>query len=504
MSAIEISSGRLTGLCKDGVREYRGVPFAAAPTGENRFRAPQPVRPWGGDLAAEKYRPAAWQTPNPLMGTEQISDDCLYLNIWVPEGEGPFPVMVWIHGGAYTSGSPSQLLYNGRRLAASQRVIVVNAAYRLGAWGFGWLKEVAPTLETDSNLGLRDQVAALQWVQENIAAFGGDRHRVTVFGESAGGFSVATLMATPAAQSLFQRAIVQSGAADFVLAPDEAARVAEALVAALPGTGSVADRLRHVEPRDFVRAQNASMRLVVNRGLRSTTPQFGMVYMPVVDGDLLPQSPVDAIAAGCARDKAMMAGVCQDEWNLFQFAPPFNGGVGMDRFLAMDESEIRRRMKRQLPDHAEQAFVRYAEEVKVHPRRGLMDLVSALETDRTFRMPTLRLLDAHGEAGGQTWGFRFSHEIDAFGVPLGACHVTDVPLVFGLTDTPAGQLFTGGGPAAAALSQQVMDAWGRFARDGDADWQRWPEQRLARTFGPGPVLAPLVSAQTEQFWQPIL
>lgn len=504
MSAIEISSGRLTGLSKDGVSEYRGVPFAAPPTGENRFRAPQPLNPWSGELAAEKFRPAAWQTPNPLMGTEQINDDCLYLNIWVPDGEGPFPVMVWIHGGAYTSGSPSQLLYNGRRLAASQRVIVVNAAYRLGAWGFGWLKEVAPTLEADSNLGLRDQVAALQWVQENIAAFGGDRHRVTVFGESAGGFSVATLMATPAAQSLFQRAIVQSGAADFVLSPDEAAKVAEALVAGLPGSGSVADRLRQIAPRDFVRAQNGSMRQVVKRGLRTTTPQFGMVYMPVVDGDLLPQLPVAAIAAGCARDKAVMAGVCQDEWNLFQFAPPFNGGVSLDHFLGMDESEIRRRMRRQLPDHAEQAFVRYAEEVQVHPRRGLMDLVSTLETDRTFRMPTLRLLDAHGAAGGQTWGFRFSHAIDAFGVPLGACHVVDVPLVFGLTDTPAGQLFTGGGPAAAALSEQVMDAWGRFARDGDADWQRWPEQRLARTFGPGPALAPLVSAQMEQFWQPIL
>ncbi|MFN3713068.1 MAG: carboxylesterase/lipase family protein [Alcanivoracaceae bacterium] len=501
MSSVEISTGRVSGLVNDGVREYRGIPFAAPPTGEWRFRAPRPVAGWSGVLAAEKFRSAAWQTPNPLMGTEQISDDCLYLNVWVPEGEGPFPVMVWIHGGAYTSGSPSQLLYQGRRLAASQRVIVVNPAYRLGAWGFGWWRDLAPSLETDSNLGLRDQIAALQWVQDNIGAFGGDSRRVTVFGESAGGFSIATLMATPSAAGLFQRAIVQSGAADFVLAPDDAARVAQAVAEGLPGEGSVADRLQSVAGRDFVRAQNGAMRQVVRRGLRETTPQFGMVYLPVVDGDLLPQSPIAAIAAGCARDKAMMAGVCEDEWHLFQFAPPFNGGVGLDRFKAMDAAEIHRRMERQLPGRAQQAFEHYHGEVRIDLRRGLMDLVSALETDRTFRIPTLRLLDAHGRAGGLGWGFRFSHEIEAFGVPLGACHVVDVPLVFGLTDTPAGQLFTGGGPVAAALSEQVMAAWGRFAHEGVAAWQPWVQGRMARTFGPGPELAPLVSVEREQFWQ---
>ncbi|MDF1629909.1 MAG: carboxylesterase family protein [Alcanivoracaceae bacterium] len=503
MKAIEISSGRLTGLAVDGVHEFRGIPFAAPPLGEKRFRAPQPVSPWSGVLAAEKFRPATWQTPNPLMGTEQINDDCLYLNVWVPEGEGPFPVMVWIHGGAYTSGSPSQLLYQGRRLAQQQRVIVVNPAYRLGAWGFGWFKDIAPSLEADSNLGLRDQIAALQWVQDNIAAFAGDPHRVTVFGESAGGFSVATLMATPSAKSLFQRAIVQSGAADFVLSPSEAAKVAEVLVSGLTGHDSAADRLRNVAARDFIRAQNASLRQVVKRGLRDSTPQFGMVYLPVVDGDLLPQSPIDAIAGGCASDKAMMAGVCRDEWNLFQFAPPFNGGVGLDRLLSLDADEIRRRMERQLPGRSEQAFARYSAEVAIEPRRGLMDLVSTLETDRTFRVPTVRLLDAHSAAQGSCWGFCFTHEVEAFGVPLGACHVMDVPLVFGLTDTPAGALFTGGGEVAAKLSGEVMNAWGQFAHQGRADWQSWPEQRQARTFGPGAELAPLLSDEMEQFWKAI-
>lgn len=504
MTAVEINSGRLSGLSVDGVREYRGVPFATPPLGDLRFRAPRAVTPWTGVFAADKFRPASWQTPNPLMGTEQISDDCLYLNMWVPEGDGPFPVMVWIHGGAYTSGSPSQLLYQGRRLAQQQQVIVVNPAYRLGAWGFGWLADVAPSLEADSNLGLRDQIAALTWVQDNIHAFGGDPKRVTVFGESAGGFSVATLLATPSAQPLFQRAIVQSGAADFVLSPDEASKVSEALLQGIAGSGSAADRLRSVAARDFVRAQTASLRQVVKRGLRDSTPQFGMVYMPVVDGDLLPQSPIDAIAAGCAVDKAMMAGVCQDEWHLFQFAPPFNGGVSLAQQRDVNEDEILRRMARQLPGRAEQALACYRQEVEVDPRRGLMDWVSALETDRTFRLPTIRLLDAHSAAAGQTWGFRFSHEIEAFGVPLGACHVSDVPLVFGLTDTPVGTLFTGGGPVAAALSEQVMSAWGQFAHQGQADWQPWQVQRQARTFGPGESMAALVSAEMEQFWQPIL
>src|SRR5690554_3172226 len=312
----------------------------------------------------------------PLMGTEQISDYSLYLNMWVPEGDGPFPVMVWIHGGAYTSGSPSQLLYQGRRLAAQQQVIVVNLAYRLGAWGFGWFRDVAPQLEADTNLGLRDQIAGLEWVQRNIAAFGGDPRRVTIFGESAGGFSVATLLATPRAQPLFACAIVQSGAADFVLTPEDASKVAEVLLSALPhSTLDAAECLRTVDARDFIRAQNASVRQLVRRGLRDSTPQFGMVYMPVVDGDLLPDMPVTAIAAGVAKDKALMAGVCQDEWHLFQFAPPFNGGVTLDRFRAMDEQEIRRRITRLLPLHGEAAWPLYQQQVTVHPQRGLMDLV---------------------------------------------------------------------------------------------------------------------------------
>lgn len=504
MNAVETQSGQVVGIELDQVDEFRGIPFAAPPTGEKRFLGPAPVPGWSGVLEANRFQDAAWQMPNPLMGTERISDDCLYLNVWRPKGEGPFPVMVWIHGGAYTSGSPSQLLYSGRELAASQQVIVVNLAYRLGAWGFGWFADLAPDMPQDANPGLRDQVAGLQWVNDNIESFGGDPARITIFGESAGGFSVASLMACPQARGLFQQAIVQSGAGDFVLPPDEASKVAEVVLSQLPGSGSAEARLMSCQADELVRAQLAAARQVVKRGCRDTTPQFGMTFMPVVDGDWLPDLPVNCIANGSARDVRLLAGACRDEWHLFQFAPPFNGGVGLERLRQLDWLDIEKRFKRNLPFHDQAALDYYREKVSPHEARGLLDLCSAMETDRTFVVPTVRLLDAQLSAGAPTWGFRFDWEIDAFGVPLGACHVTDVPFVFGLTQTPAGQVFTGGGEHAAALSEQVMSHWGQFAHGRDPGWEAWGGQRLARVFGGHDQSAPLLDVDGELLWSGII
>ena len=483
MQVVDIESGKVSGLGAKGCVAYRGIPFAAPPSGDLRFKAPQPAAPWSGVRAAERFAVATWQEKNPLMGVDEIGDDCLAVNIWVPEGDGPFPVMVWFHGGGYLAGSPSQLLYNGEHLARTQQVIVVNAAYRLGAWGYGWCADLAPSLEAEGNLGLRDQVAALAWVQRNIAAFGGDPSAVTIFGESAGAFSVATLLATPSASALFHRAILQSGAGDMVLAPDEASRVAEMLVAALPGDGSVADKLRGATATDIVRAQRKAVKTAVQRGLRGSTPQFGMTFLPVVDGALLPDVPVNAIAAGCARDKAMLAGTCRDEWHLFQYAAPFNGGAGMQQLRALGDDDLQRRFQRALPTHGAAAMAAYQREVTPHPERSSLDWLSAMETDRVFRVPTRRLLDAHVAAGGTAWGFEFTWEVSAFGVPLGACHVSDVPFVFGITDTPVGQLFTGGGEAAADLARTVQTIWGRFAAGGAPAWADWASSGEARQLG---------------------
>ncbi len=503
MKDIETDQGWLRGLDQQGVTEFRGVPFARPPLGAHRFRAPQPPEPWAGVRAAQRWPWPAVQQPSPLLGLEQSSEDCLYLNAWVPEGEGPFPVMLWFHGGGYIAGSPSQLLYNGEHLARDQQVIVVNAAYRLGVLGYGWFADLASELAPDSNVGLRDQVAALRWVHGNIAAFGGDPENITIFGESAGGFSVATLLAVPRARPLFRRAICQSGAADYVLAPDEAARVTATVVDALPGSGTAAERMQAASADDWARAQNEGLRQLVQRGIRDTTPQFGMSFMPVVDGDVLPEAPLDAIARGDARDKSLLAGVCRDEWHLFQYAPPFNGNRSLDQLRQLGDEDLQYRFRRALPYHGEQALELYREKITPDARRAPLDVFSALESDRLFRVPTLRLLDAHAGTGGATHGFQFTHEVEAFGVALGACHGVDVALVFGLTETPVGKLFTGGGDAAARLARRVMGVWAGFARGERPDWPGWRTRRL-QCLGPTDDQVPMLDAELENFWREVI
>lgn len=500
MSQVQLSCGVIEGLRRDdGVTEYRGVPYAAAPLGALRFRAPQPVPAWQGMRRADRYPAAAWQEASAMLG-EPIGDDCLALNIWVPDGDGPFPVMVWLHGGGYTSGSPSQLLYHGANLARSQNVIVVNVGYRLGVWGFGWFAHRIP--DADSNLGLRDQIAALGWVQEHIAAFGGAADQVTLFGESAGGFSVATLLAVPSARSLFHRAVVQSGAADMVVSPEEAQRVTELVLAANP---ALLDDLEHAPAAEFVRAQRAAMKEPVARAMSDRVPQYGMPFLPAVDGELLPEPPLQAIARGVARDKWLLAGACRDEYHLFVYAPPYNGGKSMDALREVDDSSLQSRFERLLPQHHQQAWQLYSEHVDVDPARSRLDIFSAMESDRLFRVPTRRLLDAHAAAGGQSWGYLFTWPTTLMGVPLGTPHVVDVPFVFDNTESPLGRLFTGGGPGAAALAQQVASVWGGLARGEMPPWPAWQAGHDApHYFGPDGNGEPLLRTAYEPLWQDAL
>src|SRR4051812_20433483 len=291
---VETTAGRVAGTIEDSLAVFKGIPYAAPPVGPLRFRPPQPIEPWTPEQGATEYGPWAPQEPSALTalfgtGTVTQSEDCLTLNVWTPAvDDARRPVMVWIHGGAFVTGAGSFALYEGHRLAARGDVVVVTVNYRLGVLGFA----AHPALRDDEsgaagNWGLLDQIAALRWVQENIANFGGDPANVTIFGESAGSMSVSTLLGTPMAAGLFRRAITQSGGA--VGAPMEAAVLTTEMVTQELGLDSVA--VLRAAPVDRILAAQAAV-------AKSVAIANGPPFVPAIDGAVLPEPPLAAVAGG--------------------------------------------------------------------------------------------------------------------------------------------------------------------------------------------------------------
>jgi para-nitrobenzyl esterase len=302
--AVTVESGVIEGVEKDGLTIYMGVPFAAPPLHELRWREPQPVAHWTGTRNATSFAPACMQNGVSMPGEKPpaVSEDCLYLNIWTPAkaADERLPVIVWIHGGGYTNGSASMPLYWGDKLA-QRGVIVVTIAYRLGP--LGWLAHADLTAESakksSGNYGLLDQIAALEWIQRNIAAFGGDRERVTIAGQSSGAMSVSMLMASPRARGLFHRAIGQSGGVfePVQIAPSYLLKNAERDgkdYAASLGVSSIA-ALRKRPAADLLRGK------------------AGSVSHPVIEPDVLPAGPYDAFVSGSYNDVPMLVGFNAEE-----------------------------------------------------------------------------------------------------------------------------------------------------------------------------------------------
>ncbi len=294
-NVVEVEAGTLSGTVRGRVTVWLGVPYAEPPVGRLRFTAPTKVRPWRGVRPATRVGGAAQQTTAVTASTRRLgtpSEDCLYLNVVAPtEPAPPRPVLVWIHGGAYTSGSGA--LYNGSELAASGDIVVVTINYRLGVFGFVDLAAVTDA-DVPSNLGLRDQIAALEWVRDNIAAFGGDPERVTVAGESAGSVSVSLLLTAPSTRGLFRSAIMESGSYSLIHGSDVRLQVARRYADELGLGANDGDRLWEVPPERLLAAQQA-----VRRAVPGTVPAA-----PWFDGDLVPDSLAAAQAGGPAGDPA--------------------------------------------------------------------------------------------------------------------------------------------------------------------------------------------------------
>ena len=468
---IEVQGGRIRGTRRNGVWAFSGVPYAGSPSGRRRWRPPEPAAPWTGTRECHGFGPIAPQSPGILelsLGGEpdEQAEDCLSLNIWTPELDGGGrPVMVWIHGGSFASGSGAGSLYRGGMLAREQDLVVVTLNYRLGILGFmahpaladpdqGWLD--GRPWSGFGNWGLADQMAALSWVRDHVADFGGDPANVTVFGESAGGMSVSALMGAADGRGLFHRAIVESGP-PYSCTADQASARAERMAAHL-GIPMSRQAWETVPAGELVRVA-AEVGRADAHGAES-----GLLFMPVVDDGLLSSNPEDHVASGSASDVPLLIGTTRDESSFFTVGDPV--------LSSLDEAGLQRWAERvtTTPDLAEDLITQFR---KIRSSRGETviprDLWVALATEFVFRLPTVRFADVHAKAAGPdvgTFCYLFTWESPAFGGVLGSCHALDIPFVFGTVHNPAVQVFAGGGDDAFELSRIMREDWAGFARSG--------------------------------------
>ena len=447
----------------DDLRAWRGIPFAAATAGEGRFRAPRPPEPWTGVRDASRFGPVppqqrSWLAALGAGRRTPMGEDCLSVNVVAPTApaERPRPVMVWIYGGAFSIGSSAAPGYAGHDLVRAGDVVYVSLNYRLGALGFlDFTRYSGPERPFESNLGIRDQVAALEWIRDNIAAFGGDPGNVTVFGESAGGIAVTTLMAVPAARGLFHRAIAQSPAPGATYTRERSAGWAGQLVALLGGQDKdAAEVLLGASTDELVGAGTT-----LDEWANETAPGV-LCFAPTIDGEFLPQHPVDAFLTGTAHDIPLLIGTNDREGTLFARS---GGNVlpttpaRLDRLFASTDPPAKTRITAAYPGYPGKAAV--------------VDVAG----DHAFWYPSVRVADGHSR-NAPTFAYRYDLAPRLLRLAgLDATHAAEIVPVFGELDTPFARLQTvlGGRAALRAVSARMQAHWVHFARHGGPE-PGWP------------------------------
>ena len=472
---VRLRDGIVRGRVEAGVAAFLGIPYAAPPFGPNRMLPPQPVPAWAGERDATAFGPTVPKGDYPpqyvpLFPEEVIpGEDCLNLNVWTPDaGAGGLPVLVWIHGGSFMNGSGSVGAYDGAAFARDG-VVCVTINYRLAAEGFLFLGDGI------ANLGLLDQLAALRWVQENIAAFGGDPGRVTVAGESAGAMSVTTLLSMPLAAGLFGQAIAQSGAGAHTLTADEGRMVGGYLAEAL-GVPPDRDSIKAVPLDKLVQAASD---LVVEVQTAPDPARWGQLtlsllpFAPTVDGSVLPAAPLASFAAGQGGNVPLLIGSNRDEARLFLVAA---GTIDL-----IDEPTLAA---------VAGAYGLSGEALAVYRagRAGASpgDLLAAVITDWFFRIPPIRVAEARAVAGASdTWMYRFDHPDPRDNHRFGACHAAEIPFVFDTATRAELRPLIGDAPS-QAVADLAHRVWVDFITSGDPGWARYDvEQRTTGLLGDG-------------------
>ncbi|MEU8763308.1 carboxylesterase family protein [Streptomyces sp. NPDC048659] len=492
MEVFATGSGRVRGVrAAEGVVAVLGIPYAAPPFGADRFKAPRPAEPWAGVRDCTRFGPVAPQSAE-LPGAPVWApgdEDVLSLNVWTPApclSPGPLPVLVWFHGGACTFGSSAQPDFDGTALARAG-LVVVTVNYRLGFEGFGHVPASQPTPDRapdptayrdptpdpiadpapaptpatvayPENRGLLDQVAALRWVRENIAGFGGDPDAVTVAGQSSGAASVACLMVMDRARGLFRRAIAHSPASPCY--PPALAAATTRELAAAAGCPATAEGLTALSPEALVRAGDAVVERYPNdpgSGSRHYDPSL---YAPVLDGDVLPVDPLTGMAEGRCRDVDLLVCHTTEEYWLLD-------AVGSCAEVATDERLRAFAADFGLPEGLVDTYRARA------PRAPVREIYLEVFGDLLFCAYGERLADAHARAGGRARLARFDRRREGPDGPVRAWHCADVPFAFGTLHDRAVAFLVGGGsptPADDELSARMVRAWADFARTGNPGW----------------------------------
>ncbi|MFJ3491467.1 carboxylesterase/lipase family protein [Leifsonia aquatica] len=466
-AVVRIRTGAVRGVTGQRASVWKGIRYAQPPIGARRWRAPVAAESWEGVADATAFGAAAPQQLNPgisLGHDAELDEDCLFLNVWRPNGgDTSKPVMVWIHGGAYTYGAASQPLFDAVELATTCDTVVVTINYRIGALGFLDLSSFSTAEQPfDSNLALRDVLLALDWVRDNVAAFGGDPSRVTVFGESAGAGLVTTLLATPAASGLFQAAIAESSPASSMYGPARARAVADRfLTAAGVDPADAAAVLRRLPVARIVDAAAA-----VYNDVPSSIPGT-LAFAPIVDGDLVPEHPITVLSEGRGLPVPLIIGTNHDEATLFKYMKSPLIPITRDAIERMFALMLEDNPGLEAPSR-DQVLSAYR---RVRAKARGLDIA----TDIGFRMPAIWAASGHARVA-PTYLYRFDFTTLALRlVGLGAAHGTELPYVWGVLGLgPKDPTFKlGGRRAGEALSARMIQRWTSFARTG-VPGDGWP------------------------------
>jgi para-nitrobenzyl esterase len=465
-----IGQGRIRGRHAQGVRGFLGIPYAAPPYGPHRFHAPQPPASWSDVRDCTAFGATALKPRQPDVFEELLPDpdipgeDCLTVNVWTPDDAADLPVLVWVHGGGYMTGSGAVPIYDGSSFAR-HGVLCVTLNYRLGVDGFALFPD------RPANRGLLDVIAALEWVRDNIAAFGGDPSRVTLAGQSAGAMAVTTLLSMPTAQGLFARVIAQSGAGDHALSAHTAEHVTAGLCADL-GVAPAAEALAAVPTVELLAAAEA----LAARIPADPDPAWdevrrkALAFQPVIDGVALSMLPIDGLRSGVGASVDLLIGTNTDEFTLWSVPTGLADTIDDAALAGMITA---------LGANPDSTLAAYLADP---PARTAAQLYADVLTDFSFWLPAIRAVEARDSAPGRTYVYEFAWPSPLYGGRLGATHALEVAFTFDNLSVDWARALRGNA-APQALADDIHNAFLGFIRDGDPGWNPYGEKREVGTFG---------------------